>query len=83
MLVLEGQATQVTEVVHNFEKVIERMPLGQPFLYMRDNECLTWLSKHIRGDHIPYRPALVHRNTTQHANNRRMRQLGQRVCLCA
>lgn len=34
MLVLEGQAT---EVVHDFEKAIERMPLGQSLLYMRDH----------------------------------------------
>ncbi|OQD69814.1 hypothetical protein PENPOL_c002G08159 [Penicillium polonicum] len=33
MLVLEGQAT---EMVHDFEKVIEWMPLGRPLLYMKD-----------------------------------------------
>lgn len=44
MLVFEGQAT---EVVHDFGKAIEKRPLGQSLLYMRDHGSFTWLFKHL------------------------------------
>lgn len=32
----------------------------------------TWLSNHVRGNNISHRPLLIHQNTHQHANNRRI-----------
>lgn len=69
MLALEGQAT---EVMHDFEKAVERMPLGQSLPYLRDHGSAHGFLSTYEKNYIPHCPQLIHQDTTQHANNRRI-----------